>query len=77
MINFQEEMQNLEKFTHFEKFILIQQWLTQSMWSIGATMCIFSNKLQKISFKNSFIWKSDLKKKDSQSFWLLSTYLHS
>jgi hypothetical protein len=28
MLNFQNEMQNLEKSTHFEKFILIQQWLT-------------------------------------------------
>jgi len=25
MINFQDEMQNLAKFTHFEKFIFIQQ----------------------------------------------------
>jgi hypothetical protein len=52
-------MQNLEKFTHFEKFIFIQQWLTQNMWSIGTTICIFNNKLQKISFKNSFIWKGE------------------
>jgi hypothetical protein len=51
--------QNLAEFTHFEKFIFIQQLLTQNMWSIGATMCIFINKLQKISFKNSFIWKSE------------------
>jgi hypothetical protein len=28
MLNFQNEMQNLDKSTHFEKFILIQQWLT-------------------------------------------------
>jgi len=41
--------------THFEKFIFIQQWLTQNMWSIGATRCIFSNKLQKISLKISLI----------------------
>jgi len=67
MINFQDEMQNLTKFTHFEKFIFIQQWLTQNMWSIGATMCIFSNKLQKISFKNSFIWKSEKKFKNTHS----------
>ncbi len=59
MINFQNEMQNLAEFTHFEKFIFIQQWLTQNMRSIGATTCIFNNKLQKISFKNSFIWKSE------------------
>jgi hypothetical protein len=49
------------KFTHIEKFIFIQQWLTQNMWSIGATMCIFYNKLQKISFKKKFIWKSEKK----------------
>ncbi len=59
MINFQNEMQNLAKFTHIEKFIFIQQWLTQNMWSIGATICIFDSKLQKISFKNSFIWKNE------------------
>ncbi len=58
MINSQNEMQNFTEFTHFEKFIVIQQWLTQNMWLIGATICIFYNKLQKISFKNSFIWKS-------------------
>jgi hypothetical protein len=49
--NFQNETQNLAKF--------IQQWLTQNMWFIGATICIFNNKLQKISFKNSFVWKND------------------
>jgi hypothetical protein len=26
------------KFAHFEKFIFIQQWLAQNMWSIGATI---------------------------------------
>jgi hypothetical protein len=65
MINFQNETQNLAKSTHFEKFIFIQQWLTQNMWSIGATICIFNNKLQKISFKNSLIWKSEKTKKVS------------
>jgi hypothetical protein len=49
----------LAKFTQFEKFIFIQQWLAQNMWSIETTICIFNNKLQKISFKNSFIWKSE------------------
>jgi hypothetical protein len=72
MINFQDEMQNLAKFTHFEKFIYIQQWLRQNMWSIGPTICIFNNKLQKISFKKHFIWKSEkglkMTKMDSQSF---------
>jgi len=46
------------KFTHFEIFIFIQQWLTQNMWSIGATICL-DNKLQKISSKNTFIWNNE------------------
>jgi hypothetical protein len=53
--NFSNEMQNQAKLTHFEKF---QQWITQNMWYIGAIICIFNNKLQNISFKYSFIWKS-------------------
>ncbi len=65
MINFQFEMQNLAKSTHFEKSIFIQQWLTQNMWYIGATICIFNNKLQNISFQNSFIEKVKKFKKDS------------
>jgi hypothetical protein len=44
-INFQDETQNLAKHTHFEKFIFIQQWLTQNMWYIGAIICIFNIKL--------------------------------
>jgi hypothetical protein len=43
-----------------------------NMWSIGPTICIFNNKLQKISFKKHFIWKSEkglkMTKMDSQSF---------
>jgi len=52
-------IQNLEKCTYFEIFIFIWQWLTQNMWFIETTICILNNKLQKISFKNSFIWKSE------------------
>jgi hypothetical protein len=52
MMKFQNEMYILANFTHFENFIFIQQWLTEDMWSIGATICIFDNKLQKISFTN-------------------------
>jgi hypothetical protein len=59
MIIFQFETQNLAKFTHFEKSIFIQQWLTQNMWYIGATICIFDNNLQNISFKKKFIEKSE------------------
>jgi hypothetical protein len=51
-------MQNLVEFAHFEKFILIQQWLTQNIWYIGGTICIFKNELHTISFKNSFIRKN-------------------
>jgi len=58
-------MQNLVKSTHLKKIILIQQWLTQNMWYIGATICIFNNKLQNISFQNSFIEKVKKFKKDS------------
>ncbi len=53
MINFQDEMQNLGESTHFEIFIFILEWLTQNMWSIGATICIFNNKLQNISCKKT------------------------
>ncbi len=59
MINFQDEMQNLAKFTHFKKIKFIQKWLIKKTWFIGATIYILNNKLQKISFKNSFIWKSE------------------
>ncbi len=69
MINVQNEMQNLAKFAHFENFIFIQQWLTQKMWYVKATICIFNNKLQKISFKVFFIYEKVKKtKKYSQSF---------
>jgi hypothetical protein len=44
---------------NYDKFIFIKQWLTQYVWSIGATICILNNKLQKISFKNSLIWKNE------------------
>ncbi len=63
MVKFQDEMQNLTKFTHFEKIVFIQQWLTQNMWSIGATICIFNNKLQKVSLKKNFIWKYEKNEK--------------
>jgi hypothetical protein len=66
----------LEKFAHFEIFIFIQQWLTQNMCYIGATICIFYNKLQEISFKNSFIRKSEKKlKKINSPFVKLSHWL--
>jgi hypothetical protein len=68
MIKFHDEMQILANFTHFEKVIFIQQWLTQNMWAIGATICICNNKLQKISFKKKFIWKNEKGLKKTQIF---------
>jgi len=59
MINFQNEMQNLEKCTHFEIFIFIQQWLIQTCDLLRQLYVFFYNKLQKNSFKNSFIWKNE------------------
>jgi hypothetical protein len=54
------------RITHFEKFIFIKKWLSKNVWSIGATICIFNNKLQNISLKKKFIWKNEKKtKKDS------------
>jgi hypothetical protein len=61
MTKLQDEMQNWIEFTNFEIFIFIQQWLTQNMWSIREKICIFNNKLQKISLKNIYIyiWKNE------------------
>jgi hypothetical protein len=33
--------------------------INKKMWSMGAIICISNSKLQKISFKNYFIWKSE------------------
>jgi len=51
-------MQNPPKFTHFEKFIFIQQWLTQNMWSIGATICIFNKQVAKDFIQKFFHMKT-------------------
>jgi hypothetical protein len=56
------------KSTQFEIFIFSQQWLTPNIWSIGVTINIFNNKLQKISLKNSFIWKSENTKRTHNPF---------
>ncbi len=48
-----------EKSTHFEIFLFIQQWLTQNLWYIEATICILNKQFQKNSLKNSFIQKSE------------------
>ncbi len=52
---FSRQNEKFGKFANFESFIFIQQLLTQNMWYIGVTICIFNNKLQEISLKNSFI----------------------
>jgi len=70
MIKFQDGTQNMAKFTHFEIFIFIQQRLIQNMWPIGATICILNKNLQKILFKNSFIWKSEKWLKSSHSLFV-------
>jgi hypothetical protein len=51
MINFQDEMQNLTEFTHFEKFIFIQQWLTKKCDLLGKLFIILITKLQKNSYE--------------------------
>jgi len=56
------------RITHFEKFIFINKWLPQDVWSIGATTCIFNNKLQNISLKKIHMKKWKKTKKDSQPF---------
>jgi hypothetical protein len=46
-----------KEFTHLKKIILIQQWFKNVMyWNKCKTLK--NNKLQKISFKNSFVWKN-------------------
>jgi hypothetical protein len=67
---FQHETQNLAKSTNFEKFIFTQQWLTQNMWYIGETIYVFSNKLQRTSFKNSFIQKNEKRLKLSHNYFV-------
>jgi hypothetical protein len=47
-----------KKLYTFKKFINIQQRLTQNIWCIVQIINIFSNMLQKISLKNSFLWKN-------------------
>jgi hypothetical protein len=44
-------MWNLPNLAHFEKFIFIQQWLTQNMWSIETIICIFNKKNTKHSIQ--------------------------
>ncbi len=44
IIKFQNEMQNLTNFTHFEIIFIHEQWLTKYMWYIGTTICIFNKK---------------------------------
>jgi hypothetical protein len=73
-------IQNYDKFSRWNvessriytlwNFHIYSKWLTQNMWSIVATICIFNNNLQKISFKNSFIWKTEKGLKMTHSFFV-------
>jgi hypothetical protein len=47
-----------KKLYTFKKFIKIQQRLTQNILCIVKIINIFSNMLQKISLKNSPLWKN-------------------
>ncbi len=68
MINFEDEMQNLAKFTHFEKFIFIQKWLTKKCDLLGQLYVFLITSCKKFH-SISFTWKSEIKlKEDSQSF---------
>jgi hypothetical protein len=58
MIFKKDETYNLIKFANFQKFIFIQQWLTQNIYYIETTICIFINKLQNISFQTYFNFPS-------------------
>jgi len=68
---FSNEMQNQTKLAHLKKIISIQEWITQNIWYIGAIICIFNNKLQKIWFKYSFIWKSEKARKEFTIFFIM------
>jgi hypothetical protein len=48
-IIYQNEIENLAKFAHFENFILIiLQWLTQKSDILKQLCVFFNNKLQKL-----------------------------
>jgi hypothetical protein len=51
MINFQDEMQNLAKFTHFEKFIFIQQWLHKKCDLLGQLYVFFITSCKRFHSK--------------------------
>jgi hypothetical protein len=69
MINVQNEMQNLAKFAHFEKFIFIQEWLTQKCDMLRQLYVFLITSCKKIH-SNSFSYMKDWQglKKYSQSF---------
>ncbi len=55
---FKTKLKICKEFVHFYKFIFIKKIIKKKIWLIGAILIIFHNKLQKKSFKNSFIWKN-------------------
>jgi len=55
---------------HTLKIHIYSTRLTQNMWYVGLTICIFNKKLQKISLKISFIWKNGKKLKNIHSLFV-------
>jgi len=66
-------IQNYDKFSRWNAKVdkiytlwkIVQQWLTQKMWSIGANICIFNNTLKKFIQKFIHMKKWKMMKKDS------------
>lgn len=58
IIIFQDKTQNLAKFAHFEKFMFVQQWLTQKCDILGQ-FYVFLKTSCKDFIKKKFKWKSE------------------
>jgi hypothetical protein len=57
--NFSKWNTKSNKIYRFWKSHIYSTTTNMNMWYIEATMCIFNNKLQNISFKNFVIWKNE------------------
>jgi hypothetical protein len=69
MINFQNEMQNLAKFKHFEKFIFIQQWLHKTCDLLGQLYAFLIINCKIFHSKKISSKKMGKAKKCSRSFY--------
>jgi hypothetical protein len=49
------------------KIHIYSTMINTKMWYIGATICIFYNKLQKVSFQKKFIWNNEKKLKKTHN----------